>query len=121
MVGCGSAVLVIGVTIWALAFAVASRPDRFRPVHAAVFDSLEAEVEQTFGDSVTPVQRRLFEGSYERFRSAWVAGKIPPSAARECRRRLFQELRKQTLDEDDVRSLREFFDRLVSPRASQAA
>jgi len=99
---------------------VSRHPDRYRAVVARLFDAIEDELAQSFDSDVTAEDRAAFARARNRFRNAWNAGELPPSAASRLRKRLISDSRKARFGHPDVRALTEFLNELSTSRTLPA-
>jgi hypothetical protein len=120
ILGCGSLLLVFLVMATLVVSLVSRHPDRYRSVVGKLFDAFEDEIAQSFDSEVSAADRAAFARARERFRIAWNAGELPPSAADRLRRRLLADSRKGRFGASDVRSLTDFLDQLSTRRNAPA-
>jgi hypothetical protein len=114
MLGCGGVLLLFLLMATIIGSLVSRHPDRFRTLLASAFDAIEDELGRGFGPDVTAADRAEFAAARHRFRKAWVAGELPPSAADRLRRRLIADSRKSPLGRSDVRALSDFLNRMAA-------
>jgi hypothetical protein len=120
MLGCGNVLLFFVIMATMIGFVATRYPDRFRNIHVKVFDAMEDEIARNFGPGVSAADRSAFAEARGRFRRAWTASEIPPSAADRLRRRLIADTRKSRMEGADVRSLTDFLKGLTASRSRSA-
>lgn len=120
MLGCGSVLLLFLVMATLVGSFVSRHPDRYRTVLAKVFDAIEDEISRGFGPDVTASDRAAFAEARERFRRAWAAGELPPSAADRLRRRLISDSRKSRFGRAEIKALTDFLNDLAAGRGRNA-
>ena len=116
MLGCGGALLLFLLMATLIGSLVSRHPDRYRPLLAKAFDAIEDELARDFEPDVSAADRADFAEARERFRRAWNAGKLPPSAADSLRRRVIADSRRSRFGRGEVRALTDFLNHLAAEK-----